>query len=229
MKPTDSATGALCFFCLLFLLWGTTTGYASDVKVSGYVRDGFRILDIIEGSTDQSFTVYRGDYIKFNLPRSIEKPVLMLNDDGQETALIHDMDQAPYFKMRNTGEINFKINTVKGRILVIEYQAARYRAVTAAEAQTYIKTHSPLILDVRTPAEYRATRLEDAELIPVQELSRRIGELNAHKNSPVFIYCATGNRSTVASKILIDTGFKHIVNLRYGIVDWYKRNYPVKK
>ena len=228
MRLTNYATGVPCFFCLLFLLLGTI-GHASDAEVSGYLKNGFRVLDIAEDRADQSFTVYRGDYIKFNIPRSIEKPVLVFNDEGQGTPLIHDMEQSPYFKMRKAGALTFKINTVRGRITVVEYREARYRAVTAEEAQAYIQSNSPFILDVRTPGEYRAARLEGAELIPVQDLSRRIGDLSEHKNNPVFIYCATGNRSTVASKILIDSGFKHIINLRYGIVDWYKRNYPVKK
>jgi len=43
----------------------------------------------------------------------------------------------------------------------------------------------------------------------------------------ILIYCATGNRSTVASKILNDSGFKQIYNLRYGIYSWSKEKFPV--
>jgi rhodanese-related sulfurtransferase len=43
----------------------------------------------------------------------------------------------------------------------------------------------------------------------------------------VLIYCATGNRSTVAAKILIDNGFKRIFNLRRGISGWEQEKLPV--
>jgi rhodanese-related sulfurtransferase len=82
---------------------------------------------------------------------------------------------------------------------------------------------------VRTPAEFKAGHLPHAVLIPVQELQRRIGELAAYRNKDILVYCATGNRSTVASKILIDQGFTNIANLRNGIVDWQRRNYPMTR
>ena len=58
---------------------------------------------------------------------------------------------------------------------------------------------------------------------------RRIGELAPYRNKDILVYCATGNRSTVASKILIDQGFTHIANLRHGIADWYQRKYPLTR
>ena len=90
-----------------------------------------------------------------------------------------------------------------------------------------IKNEGPLILDVRTQHEYNRGHLHNSVLIPVQELQSRYKELGNHKDREILIYCATGNRSTVASKILIDSGFKHIVNMRGGISDWIKKNYPV--
>jgi len=69
--------------------------------------------------------------------------------------------------------------------------------------------------------------LENSILIPVQELQSRINELRAYKNNNILIYCATGNRSTVASKILIDSGFMKISNLKNGIAEWAKGQYRV--
>jgi rhodanese-related sulfurtransferase len=66
-------------------------------------------------------------------------------------------------------------------------------------------------------------------LIPVQELQTRLKELSAYKHTDILIYCATGNRSTVASKILIDHGFKRIINMRYGIAQWRHNKYLIEK
>ena len=99
--------------------------------------------------------------------------------------------------------------------------------MTAAQADAFIEQENPLILDVRTPAEFKAGHLPDAVLIPVQALQRRIAELAPYRNKDILVYCATGNRSTVAAKILIDQGFTRIANMRHGIADWYQRKYPV--
>ena len=81
-----------------------------------------------------------------------------------------------------------------------------------------------------TLPSYRYTPpLKDSVLIPVQELQGRLKELVAYKDREILIYCATGNRSTVASKILIDNDFSRITNMRHGIYDWVKNNYSVTR
>lgn len=215
------------FYMMVFTVSCATTAWTSETRVSGTVKNGYRILDVTPSKTIQSFTVYRGDYIKFKLPESIKDPVISFPGLDQEKPLTHDIKTTPYFKMKQTEEVAFTINTIQGKILVIEYQQARYRTMTASQASQFIKDDNPFILDVRTPREYAAARIENSILIPVQVLNRRKGELKEYKDKPVLIYCATGNRSTVASKILIDDGFLNIINLRYGIVDWYKRKNKV--
>ena len=82
---------------------------------------------------------------------------------------------------------------------------------------------------MRTGGEFAGGHLEGAVLIPVQELARRGGELAAHKQDPVLIYCATGNRSTVAAKMLVDAGFEQVINVRRGIKEWMREGLPVVK
>ena len=66
-------------------------------------------------------------------------------------------------------------------------------------------------------------------LIPLQELQKRLKEIEAYKEREVLLYCATGNRSTVAAKILIDNGFQHITNMRYGITDWAREKFTIAR
>jgi rhodanese-related sulfurtransferase len=58
-------------------------------------------------------------------------------------------------------------------------------------------------------------------------LTAKTKEIAGHKDKDLLIYCATGNRSTVAAKILIDNGFKRIFNLRQGISGWEREKFPV--
>lgn len=67
------------------------------------------------------------------------------------------------------------------------------------------KDGSVTLLDVRTDAEYGAGAIEGTVHIPVDELRRRIDELNNAK--PVYVNCRSGLRSYIACRILSQRGF----------------------
>ena len=196
---------------------------------SGTVANGYRILSIRKTQGASDLTVYRGDYIKFQFDASVREPILSIPALSIEQKLPDNPNEAPYFKMTTAGTFAYSLGAVKGRIIVLNYVQARYREASSNEAAELIKNEQPLILDVRTPGEYSRGHLQNAVLIPVQQLQGRLADLAAYKDREILVYCATGNRSTVASKILIDNGFKQIVNLRHGIYDWSQKNYPVTR
>jgi phage shock protein E len=106
--------------------------------------------------------------------------------------------------------------------------AAGVQNISAAEARTLLmKNDQVLILDVRTPGEYRQVRLAAAQLIPIDQLSRRLGEIPT--NRPVLLYCAVGYRSAEAANFLARQGFPAVYNMYGGISAWQLRGYPVQK
>ena len=197
-------------------------------NISGTIVKGYRILPIQKTSDKVLLTVYRGDYIKFKFDdKLILNPVVSIPKLSIKQKIPLDVSEAPYFKMKTAGTFSFSLGTVKGDIKVVEYRQPNYREVMSNEAAELIKNVHPIILDVRTFGEYKKGHLKNSVLIPVQNLQSRLKELSSYKNERILIYCATGNRSTVASKILIDNGFKRIFNMRYGIYDWRTKNYPI--
>lgn len=202
---------------------------ASQNSISGSIIGGYRIIEIQETPQQIHLKVYRGDYLKFKLRGKINDPVLSIPALSIEKNLRGNIEEAPYFKMKKVGVYPFSIGKIAGDITVVEYRQANYKEVTAKEASELINNIQPLILDVRTNGEYSKGHLENSVLIPLQELQARWEEISEYKNQDILIYCATGNRSTVASKILIDKGFKRIYNMRHGISDWSRKKYPVIK
>lgn len=86
-------------------------------------------------------------------------------------------------------------------------------SMTAAELKTEMaKDTSLIILDVRTPAELTGPigQIPGVINIPVQILSEKVGELEKYKNNKIAVICRSGNRSRVATKILLQKGFKAI-------------------
>ena len=69
-----------------------------------------------------------------------------------------------------------------------------------------------LLLDVRSPREFKAGHLDEALNIPVGELHGRLEELGS-KARPVVVYCASGARSRSASQLLRESGFHDVHDL----------------
>ena len=203
----------------------------SAVEISGIIQDGYRHLNMRVTGEPQMLTVYRGDYIKFDLDDggAVESDYQLLIPDLQINTVIKDNSvEQPYFKMKETGSYEFRIGERLGEIQVVELRQANYKELSAEEAWNLLRKNPPLLLDVRTEGEFSSGYIKGAKLIPLQELQRRSGEVEIYKNQPILIYCATGNRSTTAAKILLDQGFKNVMNLRMGIVGWASKGYDVQ-
>ena len=97
--------------------------------------------------------------------------------------------------------------------------------VSAEEAARLIGTlNNLIILDVRTREEYDIEHIQNAVLIPVQELENRVDEL--FKDETLLVYCRTGNRSQTAVTILEEKGFTKIYHMNGGITIWKSAGYP---
>lgn len=108
--------------------------------------------------------------------------------------------------------------------------------VTVEEAKKLVETEDVFILDVRTPSEFNSSHIKGATLIPVansggsnlspdQLLDTRINEVP--KNKKILVYCKSGNRSTSASKILVNAGYSQVYSMKGGINAWAGAGYPV--
>ncbi len=218
-------------FLFLFVLSVVSAPFChaeAGEDVSGKISTGYRILDVDPATKENQFTVYRGDYIKLSYPEKFGALLFGVPELEYKDTLFPEPAKAPFFKMKASGTYSFVLGEGGGTITVIELVRPNYTEVTADEAAELLKNLHPFILDVRTPQEYKQIHIDGTHLIPIQQLQARIEELESKKHEDIFIYCATGNRSTVASRILADRGFKRIYNLRYGIFDWAHQGHPYK-
>jgi len=207
------------------------SGGGPPIDVSGKVQGGYRHLLVDMNSDSTKLVVYRGDYVKFYLDDQdnvqVEYP-LNIPELGVSVVLQDNTLDQPFFKMKTTGSYQFKIGDKVGIIEVVELRQSNYSELGAEEAWKLMLKNPPLLLDVRTKGEFSQGYIKGAVLIPLQELQARSGELEQYQNQPILIYCATGNRSTTASKILLDQGYKDVMNLRLGIMGWASKGYNIQ-
>jgi rhodanese-related sulfurtransferase len=69
-----------------------------------------------------------------------------------------------------------------------------------------------VFVDVRTPREHAHRRVAGAKLIPHAEMGTRWTELRNHRDKRILVYCATGSRSRLATRILRSKGFSNAEN-----------------
>lgn len=69
-----------------------------------------------------------------------------------------------------------------------------------------------VFVDVRTPAEHARRHVAGARLIPHQQMGTRWTELRKHRGRRILVYCATGSRSKLATRILRSKGFDRVEN-----------------
>ncbi len=84
-----------------------------------------------------------------------------------------------------------------------------------------------VLVDVREDHEWRAGRAQGAIHIPLAELPTRIGELP--RDAPIYLICASGNRSAKAAAFLGREGFPTAINVRGGTTAWSRAGLPVDR
>ena len=75
-----------------------------------------------------------------------------------------------------------------------------------------------VLIDVREPHEYRICNIPGAQLIPLGEFPKRVGELDPAAD--IVIHCRSGVRSAKACAVLRQAGFQHVRNVVGGILAW---------
>lgn len=88
---------------------------------------------------------------------------------------------------------------------------------------------APLIIDVRTPAEYADGHVPGAINIPYDEMDARAAEISVHKDERVVLYCRSGRRSGIAAKTLTEMGFLKLGLLEGDMPGWEKSGFAVER
>ena len=84
-----------------------------------------------------------------------------------------------------------------------------------------------VVLDVRTPEEFAAGHLEGAVDIDFQSATFATDVAAVGLDTPVLVYCHSGNRSAQAVAAMVQLGFTDLTELDGGIVAWEAAGFPL--
>lgn len=88
------------------------------------------------------------------------------------------------------------------------------------------------LLDVRSPAEYRAGHIPSARLVPLDSLkasavSGLLDDAGYDADHPIYVTCHAGDRAERAAQLLQENGVRHLVLVEGGTQAWQNAGLPV--
>lgn len=78
--------------------------------------------------------------------------------------------------------------------------------------EEYKKTEGAMLIDVRTPSEYAERNIPGSKNVPLQNI-KSIKEVVPEKDTPLFVHCLSGARSSKATKALKQMGYINVKNI----------------
>ena len=76
----------------------------------------------------------------------------------------------------------------------------------------YNATPGAVLLDVRTPDEYRQGHIPGSKNVPLQSIDKVAGMID-NKATPIFVHCLSGARSRQAAAVLQQMGYSNVKNI----------------
>jgi len=138
---------------------------------------------------------------------------------------------------RGGGPAGGRARTGRSRLLPVALLALAALACAAPPepdeliSRTELAAHlesgeAPLVLDVRTPAEYRDGHVPGAVNVPHRELEDRLPELDLPPDREIVVYCEAGPRAAAAGETLREAGFSEVLHLEGHMRGWRRSDLP---
>lgn len=113
------------------------------------------------------------------------------------------------------------------RSLRIKFNDVRW--ITPEELAAWMEDKNrpqPVLLDVRTPAEWKVSHLPGARRIDPAADAEAAGN-GLPKETPIVAYCAVGYRSGKIAERLRNAGYENVQNLDGSIFQWANEHRPL--
>ena len=78
-----------------------------------------------------------------------------------------------------------------------------------------LKNNGPLVIDVRTPNEWKSNHIEGARHVPLSSFAKQLPDLPNDRK--IAIICGSGYRSSIATSLLQARGYEEVENVAGGM------------
>jgi hydroxyacylglutathione hydrolase len=122
------------------------------------------------------------------------------------------------------------LETVTAYVIMDEYEgeANEIKQPSVAEVAQLVENMGEVqLIDVRQPGEYATAHASAAINFPLNTLGNNIDALDPTK--PTYAICQTGYRSSLATSLLENAGFKSVYNVTGGTSAWIEAKLPTEQ
>lgn len=113
---------------------------------------------------------------------------------------------------------------------LVKHKISGVKSIDAQDAIMMINKQDAIVVDVRSVEDYKKGHIVNAKNIPVSQIDKgNFAEIEKHKESPIIVVCASGDRSSGAAGKLTKAGFTQVHNLLSGMNGWASTNLPTTK
>ncbi|WP_044417551.1 ferredoxin-thioredoxin reductase catalytic domain-containing protein [Halarcobacter anaerophilus] len=78
-----------------------------------------------------------------------------------------------------------------------------------------------LLVDTREWMEWVGGRIKGTDyLVPTTSFYQSLEQIEDKKEIPIILYCHSGSRSAYCQKIMLNSGYKNVINFDYGIMTY---------
>jgi glyoxylase-like metal-dependent hydrolase (beta-lactamase superfamily II)/rhodanese-related sulfurtransferase len=145
----------------------------------------------------------------------IQQPILLVTDIGREEEVATRLARVGY---------DHTVGYLAGGMKAWIDTGKETDHVKLVSAETFLKENweNTQVVDVRTEEEFKTSHLKSAINIPLDLLNQHLLELP--KERTIYIHCAGGYRSMIASSILKARGWDNVMNIDGGFQAIQKTN-----
>ena len=186
-------------------------GVVVDVRSAAEFGAG-HIPNAINIGLSGKFATWSGTFITVGTPLAI-------------AAATHEQVDEAFMRLARVG-----LESVQGSVLIGEYEGElnSIEQVPVAEVSERCRTKDGVqLIDVRQPGEYAAGHAYGAHNLALNSLEKHIDKLDP--TAPTYVICQTGYRSSLATSLLENAGFKSLHNVAGGTSAWMEAGLDSEK
>jgi hydroxyacylglutathione hydrolase len=94
-------------------------------------------------------------------------------------------------------------------------QKQKLPQISVEELKSSLKNNGPLVVDVRTPSEWKSKHIEGATHAPLSSFAK--GAPDLPKDRSIAVICGSGYRSSIAASLLRAHGYDTVKNVTGGM------------
>lgn len=152
----------------------------------------------------------KGDFAPWvgALVPDVKQEILLVTEIGQEEEAILRLARVGYDNVIGYLEGGIETWVASGQ------EVDTITSITPDELADKMAEEKVMVIDVRRPSEFSAEHIDGAKSLPLDYISELMAEFP--KEQTMYIHCAGGYRSMIASSILKSRGYDNLIDIAGG-------------